>query len=325
VHIVGGSATFVNKTAGIGKAGNVTGLTIAGSLAGNYNLSPTTASATGNISNKVLTVTGITANNRVYNATTSASLNTSGATLVGVIVIVPAENVTLNTAGATGSFATATTNNNKTVTVAGLTLSGADAANYTVTQPTTTANITQANSADAVTGSPNPSGLGSSVTFSATLSGVPPGAGIPTGNVIFLTNGVVLSTSAASGGVATSASTSTLPLGTTTITAQYAGDANFLGVTNTMQQVVQNTVCSQTNRLLSITGNGGNSFTLHLIGTYQAQYSIVAQTNLTQPMANWQPVPGSANIVSNPSGVWSVTVTNPAPAYYRAKAATVCP
>jgi hypothetical protein len=52
--------------------------------------------------------------------------------------------VTLNTAGATGTFDTKNVGTGKTVTVAGLTISGTTvtAGDYTLTQPTTTANIT---------------------------------------------------------------------------------------------------------------------------------------------------------------------------------------
>ena len=62
----------------------------------------------------------------------------SGAALVGVVA---GDTVTLDTSSATGTFATAAVGTGKTVTVAGLTIGGADAGNYTLTQPTTTADI----------------------------------------------------------------------------------------------------------------------------------------------------------------------------------------
>ena len=77
----------------------------------------------------------------MYNASTAATLNTSGATLVGVF---SGDTVTLNTGGATGTFASQNVGTGITVTVAGLTISGAQAGDYTLTQPTTTANITPA-------------------------------------------------------------------------------------------------------------------------------------------------------------------------------------
>ena len=90
-----------------------------------------------------LTVTGITAANKTYDGTTKATINTSVATLKGSIVI-GANAVTLNTAGATGAFNSKDVGIANIVTVSGLTLSGTDIGQYTLTQPTTPANITPA-------------------------------------------------------------------------------------------------------------------------------------------------------------------------------------
>ena len=86
-------------------------------------------------------VTGITAGNKVYNANAAAALDTADATLNGVL---SGDTVILGTSGATGTFASANVGTGITVTVAGLTISGAQADDYTLTQPTTTANITPA-------------------------------------------------------------------------------------------------------------------------------------------------------------------------------------
>jgi hypothetical protein len=88
-----------------------------------------------------LTVTGITAANKVYDGTSAAIINTGSATLNGVT---PGDQVTLVTAGASGAFVNATVGNGKTVNISGLTLSGANAGSYTLIQPTTTASITKA-------------------------------------------------------------------------------------------------------------------------------------------------------------------------------------
>lgn len=94
-------------------------------------------------------------------------------------------------------------------------------------------------STNTVTSSSNPSGNTTNVTFTSTIT--PGSPFIATGNVTFLTNGAVLSVNALNGsGVATSAATSLLPRGTNTITAEYAGDGNFIGSTNTLDQVVTN-------------------------------------------------------------------------------------
>jgi hypothetical protein len=87
-----------------------------------------------------------------------------------------------------------------------------------------------------VSSTKSPSGFKDSVAFTA---GLPSDA---TGSVTFLTNGVALSTNALSSGSATSAATTLLPRGTTTVTVQYTGDSKYLGSTNNLAggQVVTN-------------------------------------------------------------------------------------
>ncbi len=129
--------TFVSPEIGNGKTVLISGLTISGAQAGDYDLIEPTATA--DITAGIVTVTGITANNMVYNGTTVAMINTSDATLNGVA---SGDDVTLVTTGATGTFATADVGNGITVTISGLSLTGSDASKYTLEEPTTTANIT---------------------------------------------------------------------------------------------------------------------------------------------------------------------------------------
>ena len=77
-----------------------------------------------------------------------------------------------------------------------------------------------------LTSSQNPSVFGESVTFTATISPVSPGAGTPTGTVAFLDGGSAIGTGSLSGGVATFATTA-LGVGGHAITTTYAGDGNF--------------------------------------------------------------------------------------------------
>ena len=133
------SADFIDKNVGTGKTVTVLGISISDADAGNYNLTSATISTTANIMAKELTVTGITADNKVYDGTTTATLNTGSASLSGVIV---GDIVTLDTMAATGPFADKNVGDDKTVTVSGLTLNGDDAGNYALIQPTTTADIT---------------------------------------------------------------------------------------------------------------------------------------------------------------------------------------
>ncbi|MDE3060336.1 MAG: hypothetical protein KGJ06_04935, partial [Pseudomonadota bacterium] len=91
---------------------------------------------------KSLTISGVTATNRVYNGTIADTLNTGSAILSAAV---GGDVVTLNTVAATGTFADKDTGNGKAVTAAGFTLSGADAGDYSITQPVgLSANITPA-------------------------------------------------------------------------------------------------------------------------------------------------------------------------------------
>ena len=135
------AGAFLTKTVGIGKTVQVAGLALVHDEEGAYlNYSLTQPTTTADITPATLTVTGVTASNKVYDGTTTASLNTSSASLTGVI---QGDAVSLITSGATGSFADKIVANNKPVTVSGSILSGADAGNYALSPPSgITANIT---------------------------------------------------------------------------------------------------------------------------------------------------------------------------------------
>src|SRR6185369_10113128 len=100
--------------------------------------------------------------------------------------------------------------------------------------------------------------------------------------------------------------TTLLPSGTNTVAAEYAGDGNFLGSTNSLDQVVVNQ-CSSTNFILSIVMNETNTFTMTFLGTSKAQYRVLTSTNLDLPVTAWTVVPGSTNRAVN--GIWQQTVT----------------
>ncbi len=101
----------------------------------------TTQTTTINVAPAPLTVSGMKAGDKVYNGTATATPDASGASLNGVISQ-DNGNVTLDSSAATAAFADANVGTGKTVTVAGLALAGSAATNYTLTQPTATANIT---------------------------------------------------------------------------------------------------------------------------------------------------------------------------------------
>ena len=128
---------FSDKNVANAKLVTISGLTLEGADALNYTLIQPVTHA--NITPKELTVAGITAANKVYDGNPTATLNTSSATLTGVV---DTEDVTLNLADAAGVFSDKNVGAVKPVTISGLTVIGSDINNYTLTQPGTVADIT---------------------------------------------------------------------------------------------------------------------------------------------------------------------------------------
>ena len=124
------------------------------------------------VTQKKVTVSGITAANKGYDGNTDATVNASGATITG---IVSGDSLTIT---ATGSFADADVGENKTVTLTLGTLGGADSANYTLAtagnQTETKANITAKDvSISAVTVSDKDyNGNANATVASVTITGV---------------------------------------------------------------------------------------------------------------------------------------------------------
>lgn len=87
--------------------------------------------------------------------------------------------------------------------------------------------------------SPNPSTPGQPISFTATVAATPPGTGTPTGQVTFADGNTVLAHVPLNSSGVASFSTSTLALGSHTITAVYASDTNFAASSGSAVQVVQ--------------------------------------------------------------------------------------
>jgi hypothetical protein len=132
------SATFNNKNAGTGKTVSVTGISISGDDAGNYALRDTAASTTAAITPKTVTVSGVRAQDKVYDGTTQAAVLTADAVFNGI------EAGDVLSVTATGQFDTRHAGHSKTVSLSS-TFGGHDVDNYTITpQSTSTARITPA-------------------------------------------------------------------------------------------------------------------------------------------------------------------------------------
>jgi len=110
------------------------------------------------------------------------------------------------------------------------TTSMSSALSQTVNKSATTTKLTKSTTA-AIT-------YGQSVTFTATMAAVSPGAGTPTGTVTFMDGSTALGTGTLSGGIAT-LTTTTIPAGSNSIDAVYGGDSNFTTSTSgTLSQTV---------------------------------------------------------------------------------------
>ena len=136
---VSGTGAFATQHVGSGLTYTISDLALGNTDAGNYYLSGGTSfsGSNGVITAAPLTVSGITASNKVYNGNSTATVNTSGAVYAGLF---GGDTVTVS---ATGVFSNSNVGTGKTVTLTS-NYTGSNLADYTITdQASTTANITQ--------------------------------------------------------------------------------------------------------------------------------------------------------------------------------------
>jgi mucin-19 len=194
VVTINGTGTFNNASVGTAKAVTST-QTLAGANASNYTLTLPTG-LTADITSKSLTMTGVTANNKVFDGTTTATLSGTPA-LVGVET---PDNGNVTVSGTPiANFSQSAAGTGIAVTVTGYTLSGSAAGNYSLTQPTgLTADITSSpspviNSPLTATGT---YGVAIS-TYTITATETPTSfnaTGLPAGLTVNTTNGEITGT-----------------------------------------------------------------------------------------------------------------------------------
>jgi trimeric autotransporter adhesin len=120
----------LNWNAGTFAGAQTVGAGLTGASAANYRFPGASAAYT--ITPATLSsVNGLLADTREYDRTTAATLDARGASLGGVL---DGDRVTVDSAAASASFADANAGSNKAVSVTGLRLAGADAANYVLPQ-----------------------------------------------------------------------------------------------------------------------------------------------------------------------------------------------
>ena len=139
VTITYARAAFANKMVGSNKPVTVTGIAINGADKNNYIVSlTTTAMANITVRTLVVSATGVS---KAYDGNTSATVTLSDDRVPGDV---------LSASYISASFATAAAGTNKPITVNGITITGADAGNYSANA---TANATASITTKLVTGS----------------------------------------------------------------------------------------------------------------------------------------------------------------------------
>ncbi|WP_198305778.1 YDG domain-containing protein [Arcobacter vandammei] len=170
------SAEFDNKNVGAEKTVTISGYTIADkdtNLASNYNLKQTSKTTTANISRADLTITGLTANDKVYNGNTIATLNIETVGYEGKF-----ENDVVSLSGTPTAQFTNQNVGTHNITLSGVYLTGNDAGNYNVIAPSSlTASITQreleiSNGSIAGVNKTYDGGTNATVTNAGTLTGL---------------------------------------------------------------------------------------------------------------------------------------------------------
>src|ERR1700679_4043728 len=106
----------------------VAGIGVTGTDAAKYTGATSSTTTTADITPRALTVTA-TGVNKVYDGTTTASVTLSDNRIAGDVI---------TDADTAASFADKNVANTKTVTVAGISITGTDASNYTLANTTTT-------------------------------------------------------------------------------------------------------------------------------------------------------------------------------------------
>ncbi len=197
-----------------------------------YDSSTLTATAT--------TLTPVpTPNPSVYQepVTLTATVSSGGGTPPnGENVTFMSGTTSLGTAALTSGAATLATTNLPTGTDSITAVYGGDSTFSGSTSTAVSQTVNKASSSTSLTSSLNPSISGQSVILTANISGQ--FSGVATGTVAFSDGGTSLGSSPVSSDMAT-LTTTTLPVGTDSITAVYSGDSNFTGSTaSALSQVV---------------------------------------------------------------------------------------
>ncbi|MDI1255396.1 MAG: YDG domain-containing protein, partial [Flavobacterium sp.] len=183
------------------------------------------ATASSTVNTKVLTISGLTANNKEYDGNTTATL--SGTAILNGVV--GADDTTLS-GTPTATFDSSAIANAIPVTVTGYSLSGAAVANYTLTQPSLAADITTIS--QTITFNPIATKTTNDTPFALTATA---SSGL---SVSYISSNPAVATIAGNIVTITGA-------GSTTITASQAGDATYGAASNVDRTLTVNVYVPQ--------------------------------------------------------------------------------
>ena len=151
VTIKAGTATYNDKNAGENKTVTFSSFELEGADASNYRLTGQPESTTAAITQREITISGLSAS-KIYDGDNTADKSEITGTAVIGNKAVESDNVSLNTDNMTGTFNSADVKEATTVTINGLSLTGDDAKNYKLPDPVTCkGTITTANGSGSVT------------------------------------------------------------------------------------------------------------------------------------------------------------------------------
>jgi hypothetical protein len=205
---------------------------------------------------QIATTTGLSSNaaSAVYgqNVTFTAQVTSSSGVPSGTVTFMDGATTlsssTLNSSGIATYSTTALSGGSHSITA----VYGGDATHQTSTSAVVGETISRAGTTLSLGTSTNSTVFGQSLTLTATISIVSPGAGTPGGTVTFLDGSTTIGTGSVN--AATNQATltiSSLAVGGHSITASYAGDTNFVGstsssVTDTVSQASTTTTLAAT-------------------------------------------------------------------------------
>jgi uncharacterized repeat protein (TIGR03803 family) len=156
--------------------------------------------------------------------------------------------------------------------------------------------VNQASTTTSVKASPTANTPGRVVTLTATLSVAAPGGGTPTGSVQFFEGTTSLGVSQLTGKTAT-LTTSSLPVGTDSVTAKYLGNADYKGSTSSA---------------VAVTINPGIATTTSLTASYNPSVSgqaVLFVATVTPPLFSGSPS-GTVTFYHGPTVLYSTTLND---------------